>query len=148
MQSLESAPVSGDGNCWVDVPAAVVSVATAASGGGLYLRTITLAETMVYARKVPIDMNSTRCLRSKRSAMRALANPLMARLIVGTWVRLLTRARKPKRRPSLAIEYIVRGSEKREPNNVVVIPQRAPTLGIFWGWIVGLEFWMDWQTDG
>lgn len=75
-----------------------------------------------------MDMNSTRCFKSKRNATTALTTPLIARLIIGTWVRSLIRPMKAKSNPSFAIEYIVRGREYREPKRVVVIPHRAPIL--------------------
>lgn len=89
---------------------------------------MTLTATMVYASRVPIDINSTRCWRSNSRAIKALSIPLMTRFHIGTCVRSLMRPRKPNNRPSFAIEYIVLGREKRDPKRVVVIPQRAPML--------------------
>ena len=124
LQSLESAPsVGGEGK-----ELEQAEEANMMDFSGLYLRMITLAETMVYARKVPIDINSTRCWRSNKKAIRALMIPLMAKFAMGTCVRSLTLPINEKRSPSLAIEYMVLGKENREPKSVVVIPHRAPML--------------------
>lgn len=97
---------------------------------GRYLSRTTLPATTVYASRVPTDINSTRCLRSNSKAIEALSNPLITMFHIGTCVRSLIRPRKLNKRPSFAMEYIVLGREKRNPKSVVVIPQRAPTLGI------------------
>lgn len=45
---------------------------------------MTDADTIVYASKVPMDMNSTNFSRSKRRAISAEKNPEIARLTTGT----------------------------------------------------------------
>jgi len=123
---LESASsVGGEEQPLLGVPTLVWSDGCCS---GRYLSRITLTATMVYASRVPIDINSTRCWRSNSRAIKALSSPLMIRLHTGTCVRSLIRPRKPNNKPSFAMEYIVLGRENRDPKRVVVIPQRAPTL--------------------
>lgn len=81
---------------------------------------------MVYARRVPMDINSTSFSKSKSKAITELKNPDITKLVRGSCVRAFMFPRKPNSSPSLAIAYMQRGRENRDPKRVVVIPHSAP----------------------
>ena len=82
---------------------------------------------MLKLQSVPIDMNSTRVVRSSTNANRAESNPNTTTANTGTCVFELTSAKARKKRPSAAIAYAALGRVNIDPINDVDRPTSAPT---------------------